>query len=217
MLRLLLKAGEDWTRHGRPTEAAGVAEIAERQFTALKGYDLDGHLLYRGNSGRFEENQVIYVEPPAGETRAVAAIWCRWDFETIVPRCGFYFGLWAEMETTAPDSQEPKRTTNFVGYRYETPEDGDNHDYYHVQPCRSMGSRGETVPQALPIPQRNPTWPMAATSSLELLLCLVVSIYGKSGLRHLQGQVLGDPVMRGNTMLSRSIAKMLDLGSATTP
>ena len=217
VLYLLLKSGENWTRYRRRTAAAGVAAIAERQFTALKDHELDNHLSYGGNSGSFEENRVIYVKPPTGEARAVAAIWCRWNFEPTVSRCGFYFGLWAERETNAPDHQEPKRTTSFLGYRYETPEDGKNHDYFHVQPCRSMGSREETIPQALPIPQRNPTWPLAATSSLELLLCLVMSLYGKSGLRVLQARVRSDPSMRGNRTLTRSIKKMLELGSAAAP
>lgn len=212
VLRLLLKAGEDWIRHKRPTRAAAVAEIAERQFTALRDHDLEGHLLHRGNAGSFADHQVIYIEPPPRQGPAVAAIWCRWDFGSAEARCGFYFGLWMQTQLRGAAAHGLSERTDFVGYRYETPETGENHNYYHVQPCRSLGARDEEVAQALPVSQRNPTWPLAAETSLELLLCLVVSLYGKRGLRDLQANVLGNPAMRGNDLLCRSMSKLLDLG-----
>ena len=51
-------------------------------------------------------------------------------------------------------------------------------NYYHAQPCRSMAASRTPVAEALPIPDRYPAFPLAATSSVDLLLCLVTSIHG---------------------------------------
>ena len=139
---------------------------------------------------------------------AVAAIWCRWEFDSQSPSCGFYYGLW--FQTKERTREEPKEKIGFVGYRYESPERGDNHNYFHVQPCKSLGGRDEEVAQALSFPRRNPTWPMPAKSTLELLLCVVVSLYGMNGLRELREQVSDDPMMRSNEMLRRSIDRIHD-------
>ena len=66
-------------------------------------------------------------------------------------------------------------------------EAGTNHNYYHAQPCRSTGQKDDEVEMALPISYRMPTWPIAATCALELLLCFVASMYGMNGLRQLKG------------------------------
>ena len=115
---------------------------------------------------------------PRREHSAVTAVWCQWDFNADVPKCGFYFGIWSEQDAL-PNPVDGKFTA-FWGFRYETPEEGHNHDYYHAQPCQSMGNR-EVVAHAVPVSTRYPTFPLAATSSLELLLCFFVSIYAMDG------------------------------------
>jgi hypothetical protein len=77
-----------------------------------------------------------------------------------------------------------------LALRFETPErdaTGDGkHDYYHSQLCVSL-RRGEgTDTLALPIepdwfPTSHPAWPMDAETPVELLVCLILSLYGKVG------------------------------------
>lgn len=109
------------------------------------------------------------------------------------------------------NEETPEICTKFIGYRYETPEYGDNHNYYHAQPCQSMGDRDEKVTQALPVPERNPTWSLAAKSSLELLLCLVVSIYGMKGLLDMKNHFSKILNENNNLELFRSIKNILNL------
>ena len=80
--------------------------------------------------------------------------------------------MWSQREAFPnPNPENGRRYVAFLGFRYETPEDGDNHDYYHAQPCQSMGDGVRSRwTNALPISERNPTFPLAAQSSLELLL-----------------------------------------------
>lgn len=208
VLRLLLIKGEQWNRFGRPAGTNEAVELAMGRFDALTQDELERYLLYR-SKGRFGDAQVIYVEPPPKDSSAVAAIWYHWDFDLTIPKCGFYFGIWSARSTLPPTvASERRKQTGFLGFRYETPEEGDNHNYYHAQPCRSMADRRAPIAEALAIPDRHPTFPLAANSSVELLLCLVTSIYGMSGLNRLKSNISGDATTRGKTTLIRSLDRI---------
>lgn len=201
VLRQLLTDGKDWTRN-KTFATMTVSNAARFQFTPLEAYDLD-YMEYQPR-GRFPVDRVIYIEPPSKEKSAVAALWCRWDFDVDLSRCGFYFGIWST-RPAFPTPNSGHKHPAFTGFRYETPEDGDNHDYYHAQPCRSMGDTD--VVCALPISPRIPTFPLAAqSSSLKLLLCLFTSVYGMVDLKKLQSKVSGQ-----NKLLRQSIDDILEL------
>ena len=71
-------------------------------------------------------------------------------------------------------------------YRFEMPEEADNHSYFHSQPVRSLGLRENKIDGALQVPERHPSWPFAANSAVELLLCVLISMYGMDGLNKLK-------------------------------
>lgn len=216
VLRLLRSDGDDWQRHRQPQAATPAARVAQGKFTALQEYELTSHLIHRGKTGQFEENQVIFLVPPGKDRSAVAGVWCRWDYEKTPPRCGFYYGMWsAQPPFPKTDPPTEARHIGFVGYRFETPEDGDNHNFYHAQPCRSMGDKDDPIEHAIPISQRDPTWPLAARNALELLLCLVTSLYGMKGLVELQNRVLDDPELRKNALITEALTTVLGLRCAT--
>lgn len=88
------------------------------------------------------------------------------------------------------DQDEPKA----VGWRYESPErlgaDGapGMHGYYHAQPSPAI--RTESGDHALPladetIPTGHPTLPLDAADEVDLLLCMMLSIYGLTRTREL--------------------------------
>ncbi len=197
VLSLLLDGGDLSTRRDN-LATISVLEAARGQCVPIKKNELDSSLLYR-TRGQLPEGRAIYLRPPPQEKAAVAAVWCRWDFEAPISSCGFYYGNWSRQQAVGRDD------VAFVGFRYETPEMGDNHDYYHAQPCRSMGFDRLPVTNSLPISVRYPTFPLLATSSLELLLCLVISIYGVRGLRQLEADLLAGYTTRRNTLLLQSL------------
>ena len=194
-------------RRGPQTPSA--ADNAAGSFSPLTEWQLDAYLLHR-RRGEFNEAEAIYIQPPPREKHTIAAIWCRWDFDLPLPRCAFYLGLWSAKPPT-PGADSSATRPVFLALRYETPEDGDNHNFYHAQPCRSMGSRDRQMGNALPVPERNPTFPLAAESSLELLLCLVTSIYGMRGLTTLKSSLSEQAAIRRNDTLWRSLDRILGL------
>jgi hypothetical protein len=211
VLRILHSQGEDWMRHKR---APGLvaARVAENKFDAIAQHELNNHFLYQGKAGQFGENKVIWIKPPAKDPSAVAGIWCRWNYEKTLPKCGFYYGLWSERPPfPTVDSSATAKHPAFVGYRFETPEEGNNHNFYHAQPCRSMNAKDDPVEQSLPISEREPTWPLAATTALELLLCMVTSLYGMSGLSELLDSINADGALRQNVPFKSAVDNLLAL------
>ena len=147
--------------------------LAKRRFSPLNKNELQ--TLRHLSNGGFEKDKSLYIEPPKREV-TVAALRCHWNFSRSPRKFNLYVGLWLSGK-------------EFVGFRYETPEEGCNHNYYHAQPCRSMGSC--EIAEAIPIPERNPTFPLKANSAVDLLLCVVVSLRGMVGLRELKGDIPG--------------------------
>ena len=196
MLRELYRSGQDRIRITQGSVEVRLA--AERLFSPIGERDLERHLRHGEECGDFGQ-QALYVKPPKLECAAAAAVWCRWNFDNEQAACQFYLGLWLAER-------------GFVGFRFETPESGDNHNYYHSQPCQSMGGRREIVPGALAVPERNPTWPLAATSALELLLCLVVSLHGMNGLSQMKSDMMKDPAMRQDPLLRDAIECVMTIG-----
>ena len=195
VLRQLSRDGEKWYR--KPKNFNAARKAAGAKFSPLSEQALESYLLHQPR-GSFGE-EVLYVRPPGHIRKAATALWCRWDFQNGAESCWFYLGIWP-------------RKKRFLGFRFEMPESvGDNHNYYHSQPCRNMGRRSEPLEEALRLPERNPTWPLAAQSPLELLLCLMLSIRGMKGVRALKVVVDGDAAMRRNKQLCDAVAHTLQL------
>ena len=189
VLKELLLEGEEWLRqHCSSTDIT-------TSFSPLNKWQLMSYLRQK-RSGEFKKSEGIQLRPPPQEIRALS-LWCKWNFNGRKD-CRFYLGIWL-------------CGGEFVGFRFEPPEQGENHNYYHSQPCRAMIFHGESIRASLGVPERNPTWPLPADSSLELLLCLVVSIRGMDGLRAIKKRVEEDSAMRQNRELSRALQKILSL------
>ena len=195
VLRAMLLDGEEWLEQRPATPSAGGAV----PFRALKPAQLDAYLLHR-ESGQFRAGEGIRVRPPRREAH-MAAIWCKWHHGVRMD-CWFFLGIWLG------DGQ-------FIAFRFEPPERGDNHNYYHSQPCRNMGWEGTPDYGAIRVPERSPTWPLPAESSLDLLLCLVVSIQGMIGLRSLKKRIDRGGIVRNSKLLAKAFEKMAK--RASTP
>ena len=215
VLLLLQRLGEEWRWSERRRTARDPASVAVGRFTHLRDYEVENYILHGGvTAGAFDYDQAIYIRPPRGTRTAVSVLWCRWDFGQAVAAWGFHVGIWSKRgrrcRSPRPSGDEELA---FVGFRYETPGCGGNHNYYHAQPCRTLAKDGPVIVEALPISDRNPTWPLAAESPLELLLCFVMSLYGREGIDELACKVQEDVRIRRQQMLLSAIRKMQNLGS----
>lgn len=181
-------------------------------FNPLGEWDLERHLR-PGSEGDFGPAAAIQMRPPqrgggAAKTSEVLAssLWCKWDFKGDRTACWFYLGLWLQDGL-------------FAGFRFEPPERDDNHNYYHSQPCKSWHFGGIHVHGALALPERTPTWPLPARSSLDLLLCAIVSMQGMRGLQEVFKDNISDAdaVLRQDRLIRDALRKIRDLQATSSP
>lgn len=192
VLNELRRQGEREQRDARlGSDDPGIAS----PFKPLSERELE-YLLHRP-TGEFGANEVIRLVPPRREWRMVA-LWCRWSAAGPNRGCVFYLGAWMV-------------GGGFLGFRFEPPGAG-NHSYYHSQLCRSMGG-GAPMAGALEVSERIPAWPLPAASSLELLLCLVLSIHGMNGLKEMR-ETFNDSPMQYRTVI-RALDRVATLSSAS--
>ena len=77
--------------------------------------------------------------------------------------------------------------TKSVAFRFESPEGEGSHNFYHVQPIRALDREPVTPGGADWLPEWNPTLPLDANDPVTLVLCLLMSLYGRDYLdRELQ-------------------------------
>ena len=193
VLRELLIDGERMNL-GRIPDGAHL----DRIFTPLSEFTLEQRMRH-GPRREFELGEGIRLKPPYRDAQ-VAALSCKCRFDGSRTTWRFYLGLWLGGD-------------RFVGIRFEPPGDAENHSYYHSQLCSTMGDRAP-VAGALEVPERYPAWPLPAASSLELLLCLVVSVHGMAGFNELRGRIKEDSAMRQNDLLVKALDKMAGLPTA---
>lgn len=166
----LASEGIDWYRN---SGEEGVSFFSTRlQGTyALVDKPTVSRVRHTRNSS-FRLREIALLRPPEGHPAPLLAVWLRWNFDATPAKCGFYTGLWTRIETDH----------RFIGFRFETPEEGEQHGFYHCQPCRNLGDRESDEATAVPISQRVPTLALHAENSAELALNIVLSMRGKLGL-----------------------------------
>lgn len=194
ILQQLIREGEEWAR-----DASRAAKAAKRaatgRFVPLDTSTLHHQFQNQPLHGDFGES-AVYIAPPQKEGNVPIALWCRWNFGGTRAAAKYYLGMWLT-------------SSRFIGYRFEPPERGDLHNYYHSQPCKVLGRREGEIKGALPIPISAPTWPLAATSAVELLLCVVLSVRGMAGLQDLRKSVVHNSAARQNRVLMGAVENVL--------
>lgn len=66
--------------------------------------------------------------------------------------------------------------STFFGYRFESPEEYEEHRFHHVQPVQAFGLGPRVAMSARLYPDRYPSFPILANGGAELLAALLVSI-----------------------------------------
>ena len=166
----------------------------DRAFTPLSEIILEQRMRH-GGVREFQQGEAIRLRSPS-RNADVAAVSCRQEVSGGRATWRFYLGMW--------------HGDRFVGVRFEPPSDADNHSYYHSQLCSTMGD-DSCIAGALRVPERYPAWPLPAASSLELLLCLVVSVHGMAGFDKLRERIREDGAMRQNGLLVGALDRIADL------
>ncbi len=119
----------------------------------------------------------LWLEPVITGDLAIPMLSPRWDFRDPGGRAlHLYLGLYF---------RDPKvDLVDGIGFRYEAPhgsgEDVGRHDYYHAQPITDFASgNAYSLPvQARAHPESTPAFPLEAGTASELLICVLISLYG---------------------------------------
>lgn len=166
--------------------------------------------------GSLGNASVIRLQPPSHFSDRLVVLWCRWDFSQTPARCGYYYGNWFLLSAPNANSASGPKVLGFLGYRFETPEIGQNHNYYHCQPCLNFGTKDDPpVSHAIERSTYDPTWPIAASNSVELLLCLVLSLYGFDEFRKIEGELMNVRAASRNSRLTTALGAIKALAIKT--
>lgn len=130
-----------------------------------------------------EKDAFIYLEPLDAQDYAVPIISMRFDDRSEVPTASYRLGLFRFTKSrSVPEA---------IGYRFESPEDQVGpHSYYHIQ---RISSYGQGAKKALPIvkdawtPVTQPAFPVDTNNVVGLLVCMIVSLYGRTVMQRLTG------------------------------
>jgi hypothetical protein len=136
-----------------------------------------------GSSG--ERKKVLYLKPPERGGNVLPILTMEYDFTRSDPEIRIKVALY----TLDEDSN-----LRVLGLRFEAPEGKGDHNYYHVQFSKGFepsqyfrgdeSSEGESTDAPFPVwlPVKEPTIPISAQNSAELLLCVLASLYGNNEL-----------------------------------
>ena len=111
----------------------------------------------------------LYLRPPERASRTVPVISVKSDFGRSMPEVRIQLVLFLLDDENALQS---------LGYRFETPEGPGRHNYYHVQPIRTLFGVPHAPPTTTPqwFPDTHPTFPIDATDPVSLPFNLLISL-----------------------------------------
>jgi hypothetical protein len=127
------------------------------------------------------KKKVLYLQPPERGRKLLPILTMEYDFARSIPEVRLKVALYALDE---------EGYLRVLGLRFEAPEGEGDHDYYHVQFSKGFERREsfkgdkflkgeELAGSSFPawIPEKEPTIPISARNSVELLLCVLESLY----------------------------------------
>lgn len=177
ILYRLSTEGIKWYRSAKAEDVDLLERRVSANFAMFDGNEI--HTIGLKPAGAFPKKKILLTAPAGKEKDAVVGFWLRWNFNLDPIEFRLFLGLWYE---TAGQR-------NFNGYRFETPETGDSHDYYHCQPCRNFGDK-ELLPEAALVSEKFPTIPLNASNIVELTVCALMATMGRKKMNQFLKKLL---------------------------
>ena len=179
-VRLLLESlkadGLNWYRRAKIAEVRMFERRVSGNFSIFESGE--HHTLPNKPVGSLPSRKILIMRPSGSEQEEILGLWLRWNFDVAPFAFRLFIGQWAKVNGTK----------TFIAFRFEAPEQGDKHDYFHCQPCRNFGDK-ELVPNAALVSEHFPTIPINASNIVELTVCALMACMGhkdvKAFIRHL--------------------------------
>ena len=170
ILDRLREDGLTWYRHAKATELGTFEGRVPGSFSVFETGE--HHSVSKKPKGQLPAKKILVMRPSGTDGEELLGLWLRWDFEDTPFSFRLFIGQWAKIggEKT------------FNAFRFEAPEKGDKHDYYHCQPCRNFGDR-EQVQNAALVSEHFPTIPINASNIVELTVCALMACMGHKQLK----------------------------------
>lgn len=124
------------------------------------------------------QNRFVLLEPT--DENILPILTFSYDFTKKVPTVSLEVGMF----------QMGGKKLVADGIRFEAPHRGDKHNYYHAQPLDALRNGGFKLPSRQPLlSARCPSFALNALNVGTLLLCLIVSLYGRKKLDDVQAEL----------------------------
>jgi len=167
--------------------SAKVQKIQERtaiNYRKIRDRELEALLLSAPLGLRLlDRNVFIYLPAIEKGTCFVPILGVEYDYSLHPPEIHLKVALFLISEN---DGLE---TLNAIGYRFETPHEGVRHRYCHIQHIiRFDQSERYKLPGAEWVPWEYPAFPVDAQDPIELLICMLVSLYDIDIIKKLDGK-----------------------------
>ncbi|TAZ45339.1 hypothetical protein ELH75_34980 [Rhizobium leguminosarum] len=194
ILERLKTEGLSWYR----SATRGDVDLFERRvsgnFSVFDSGEL--HQIGRKPVGSLPSKKILIMPPLGREKESVLGMWLRWDFDADPYEFRLFLGHWSEIEGEK----------SFIAFRFEAPEQGEEHDFYHCQPCRNFGDKVK-VPHAVPVSEHFPTVPINASNIVELTACAIMAVFGRKETRRFFQKMMRDSGFSTNNALRTAYAR----------
>lgn len=194
LLDRLKEEGLNWYR----TATVDDVDLFERRISGSFSIFETGeiHAIGRKPNGSFPSKKILVMPPSGREQEAILGLWVRWNFDADPFEFRVFLGQWSQIEG--------KKT--FIAFRFDAPEQGDEHNYFHCQPCRNFGDK-EIVPNAALVSHRFPTIPLNASNIVELTVCALMASKGRRKMQDFVRKILRDPSAESNASLKAAYSR----------
>lgn len=170
ILDRLKSEGLEWYRRAKSADVDMFERRVSGNFSIFDSGEI--YTIGRKPNSSFPTKKILLMRPSGREEEAILGLWLRWNFDATPFEFRLFIGQWSEIDGG--------RT--FIAFRFEAPEQGEEHNYYHCQPCRNFGDR-DLVPDAALVSQRFPTIPINASNIVELTICALMACMGHKEMK----------------------------------
>jgi hypothetical protein len=179
ILERLKTEGLSWYRRAARDDVDLFERRVSGNFAVFDGGEI--HEIGRKPVGCLPSKKILIMPPLGREKESVLGMWLRWNFAADPFEFRLFLGHWSEIDGSK----------SFIAFRFEAPEQGEEHDFYHCQPCRNFGDK-EKVRHAVPVSEHFPTVPVNASNIVELTTCAIMAVLGRKDTRRFFQKMMRD-------------------------
>jgi hypothetical protein len=175
-----------------PEQVQSIQEQIAIYYKKINGLELEAMLTAGapGMMSMLDKDVFIYL-PPIEKGNYIVPILClEYDYATEIPELILKIALFLF---------DGEQNLKAIGYRFETANKQGRHCYCHIQHIDGLG-RHKLPPGIEWIPKEYPAFPIDAQDPVELLVCMLVSLYDLAIIKNLEGKY--------KTLIKSNVEKM---------